>query len=48
LGPNEELVEVVGTVVDITERKRAENERERLQQLQADLAHINRVSMMGE
>jgi PAS domain S-box-containing protein len=43
-----ELVEVVGTVVDITERKRAENERERLQQLQADLAHINRVSMMGE
>jgi signal transduction histidine kinase len=41
-------VEVVGTVVDITERKRAENESERLQQLQADLAHINRVSMMGE
>jgi signal transduction histidine kinase len=39
---------VVGTVVDITERKRAENERERLQQLQADLAHINRVSTMGE
>jgi len=45
---NGELVEVVGTVVDITERKRAENERERLQQLQADLAHINRVSTMGE
>ena len=45
---NRELVEVVGTVVDITERKRAENERERLHQLQADLAHINRVSMMGE
>jgi PAS domain S-box-containing protein len=45
---NKELVEVVGTVVDITERKRAENERERLHQLQADLAHINRVSMMGE
>jgi PAS domain S-box-containing protein len=48
LSLNGELVEVVGTVVDITERKRAENERERLQQLQADLAHINRVSMMGE
>jgi len=48
LSSNRELVEVVGTVVDITERKRAENERERLQQLQADLAHINRVSMMGE
>jgi len=48
LSLNGELVEVVGTVVDITERKRAENERERLQLLQADLAHINRVSMMGE
>jgi PAS domain S-box-containing protein len=45
---NGELIEVVGTHVDVTERKRAENERERLQQLQADLAHINRVSMMGE
>jgi PAS domain S-box-containing protein len=33
---------------DITERKRAEEERERLRQLEADLAHINRVSMMGE
>jgi len=33
---------------DITERKRAEEERERLRQLEADLARINRVSMMGE
>jgi PAS domain S-box-containing protein len=33
---------------DITDRKRAEQERERLRQLEADLAHINRVSMMGE
>ena len=33
---------------DITERKRAEEERERLRQLEADLAHINRVSMIGE
>jgi PAS domain S-box-containing protein len=33
---------------DISERKRAEQERERLRQLEADLAHINRVSMMGE
>jgi signal transduction histidine kinase len=39
---------VVGTTVDITERKRAEEERTRLRQLEADLAHINRVSMMGE
>ena len=33
---------------DITDRKRAEEERERLRQLEADLARINRVSMMGE
>jgi signal transduction histidine kinase len=33
---------------DISERKRAEQERERLRQMEEDLAHINRVSMMGE
>ena len=33
---------------DFTERQRAEEERERLRQLQSELAHINRVSMMGE
>jgi PAS domain S-box-containing protein len=33
---------------DITQRKRAETERERLRLLETDLAHINRVSMMGE
>ena len=33
---------------DISERKRAEHERERLRQIEEDLAHINRVSMMGE
>jgi signal transduction histidine kinase/DNA-binding response OmpR family regulator len=38
----------VGAVTDVTERKRAEEERERLRQLEADLAHLNRVSMMGE
>jgi len=50
-----DLIELVGTVIDITDRKRAEEERqaaqqerERLNQLEADLAHINRVSMMGE
>jgi PAS domain S-box-containing protein len=43
-----ELVEVVGTQLDVTERKRGEEERERLRQLQADLAHINRVTTMGE
>ena len=35
-------------VLDITERKQAEEERERLRQLEAELAHINRVSMLGE
>src|SRR6202007_363663 len=42
------LLEVICTNVDVTERKRAQDERERLRQLEADLAHINRVSMMGE
>ncbi len=35
-------------VRDITERKRAEQEGERLRGLESDLAHMNRVSMMGE
>jgi len=43
-----DVVEVVGTSIDVTERKRVEAERERLYHLEADLAHINRVSMMGE
>jgi C4-dicarboxylate-specific signal transduction histidine kinase len=43
-----ELVEVVGTQLDVTERKRAEEERERLRQAQAELAHINRLTTMGE
>jgi PAS domain S-box-containing protein len=43
-----ETAEVIGTIVDVTERKRAEAERERLRQLEAALAHTNRVSMMGE
>jgi len=43
-----QLLEYVGTMRDVSERKRAEKERERLRQLEADLAHINRVSMMGE
>jgi PAS domain S-box-containing protein len=43
-----EIGEYVGITMDITERKQAEEERERLRQLEADLAHINRVNMMGE
>jgi len=46
--PSQEIGEYVGITMDITERKRAEEERERLRQLEADLAHINRVNMMGE
>lgn len=48
LSPSGDLVEFVGTVMDITERKRADEERERLRQLQADLAHVNRISTLGE
>ena len=33
---------------DISARKRAEEERERLRHIEADLAHVNRVSMLGE
>jgi PAS domain S-box-containing protein len=39
------VTEVVGTVVDVTERKRAE---EALQKAQAELAHVTRVMTMGE
>jgi len=41
-------VEYVGTVMDVTERKRADEDRERLRHAQADLAHISRVTTMGE
>jgi len=41
-------IEVVGTHIDVTERKRAEEERERLRLLEAELAHMNRVTMLGE
>ena len=32
----------------MTERKRAQEEHKRLRQLESDLAHVNRLSMMGE
>ena len=38
----------VGSSTDITELQRAEQEREKLRQLEADLAHIDRVSTLGE
>lgn len=43
-----DLVEYVGTAMDVTEQKRTDEEHERLRQLEADLEHLNRVSMMGE
>jgi PAS domain S-box-containing protein len=46
--PSGEIGDYVGTTMDMTEQKRAEEERERLRQLEADLAHINRVNMLGE
>lgn len=42
------LVEFVGTAADVTERKCAEEEHERLRQTQAELARITRVTTMGE
>ena len=42
------IVKWCAVATDIEERKRAEQEREKLRQLEADLAHINRVSTMGE
>ena len=40
--------EVISTTVDVTERRRAQDEREKLRQLELDFAHLNRVSTMGE
>jgi PAS domain S-box-containing protein len=43
-----EFVGYIGSNIDITDLKRAAVERQRLHELEANLAHINRVSMMGE
>jgi PAS domain S-box-containing protein len=43
-----DLIEVVSTLIDVTERKRAQDEQRKLRQLESDLAHVNRLSMMGE
>jgi PAS domain S-box-containing protein len=37
-----------GTGADVTATVRAQEEHERLRQLESDLAHMNRLSMMGE
>jgi len=43
-----DLEQFVGSSTDITALKSAEQEREKLRQLEADLAHIDRVSTLGE
>ena len=43
-----ELIEMLATHVDVTERKRAQQEHDRLRQLESELAHVNRLSIMGE
>jgi PAS domain S-box-containing protein len=48
LGPSGELVQFVGVSMDVTESKQAEQEHERLRQELANLAHLNRVSTIGE
>jgi PAS domain S-box-containing protein len=37
-----------GVATDIEDRKRAEEDRQRLRQLELDLAHMNRLNVMGE
>ena len=46
--PSGDVGEFVGILMDVTERKRADEEREKLREAQADLAHISRVTTMGE
>jgi PAS domain S-box-containing protein len=48
LGASGDLVEYVGTIIDVTDRRQAEKERERLREAQADLAHVSRMTTMGE
>jgi hypothetical protein len=45
LGPPGDLREFVGTVIDVTDRKRAE---ETLRETQTELAHVARVATVGE
>jgi PAS domain S-box-containing protein len=46
--PSGDVAELVGTVMDMTDRRQADEERERLRQVQADLAYLSRVTTMGE
>src|ERR1700732_4972383 len=46
--PSGDVREFVGILMDVTERKRADEERERLRQVEADLAPVTRITTMGE
>jgi len=48
LAADGERGEIVGTHVDVTERVRAQEQSEKLRELESDLAHMNRLSIMGE
>jgi PAS domain S-box-containing protein len=48
LSAHGEILEIVATHVDVTERRRAQEQYERLRQLESDLAHMNRLGIMGE
>ena len=43
-----EFAGYIGSNIDITDLKRAAEERERLRQVKSELAHLNRVTTMGE
>jgi PAS domain S-box-containing protein len=46
--PSQPIGEYFGITIDVTDRKHAEIERQRLQQLESELARVNRANMMGE
>ena len=46
--PSGDTGEFMGILMDVTERRQADAERERLRQTQADLAYVTRVTTMGE
>lgn len=48
LSAHGDIDQIVTTHVDVTERRRAQAQAERLLQLESDLAHMNRLSIMGE
>ena len=48
LSPQADIDEIVSTHVDVSERRRAQAQAERLRQLESDLAHMNCLGIMGE